>query len=81
VELNYDFRKTVALLIRVPSALYKFLFAYASIVNELSSEPGSTVPVRTTHGPKVQQKQPASLLEWDAEEQQVPPSSPTTASS
>ena len=33
-----------------------------------------------THGPKVQQKQPASSLEWDAEEQQVPPSSPKPAS-
>jgi len=36
---------------------------------------------RATHGPKVQQKQPASPLEWDAEEQQVPPSSPTPAAS
>jgi hypothetical protein len=55
-------------------------FAHALIFNELSLEPGSTVPV-PMHGPKVQQKQLASPLEWDAKEQQVPPSSPTPATS
>jgi hypothetical protein len=32
-------------------------------------------------GTKVQQKQPASPLEWDAEELQVPASSPTPVAS
>jgi len=47
----------------------------------LSSEPGSTVPVLSNAWTKGAAKQHASPLEWDAEEQQVPPSSPTPAAS
>jgi hypothetical protein len=39
------FRGIIASFIRVSSAFYKGSFAYALIFNELSSEPGSTVPV------------------------------------
>ena len=79
--MDYVFRRTIGSFIGVPSAFCKRHFAYALIFNVLSSEPGPTVPVVSNRGPELQHRQPASPLELDAEEQQVPPSSPTPAAS
>jgi len=66
--LDYVFRRTIASIVGVPSAFCKRYFAYASICNELSSEPGSTVAVPSNAWTKRAAKQPASPLEWDAEQ-------------
>jgi hypothetical protein len=70
------FRRTVASFIGVSSAFWKRHFALLWFSTSYLQRHDFQYQKWGTHGPKVQQKQSASPLECDAEEQQVPPSSP-----
>jgi hypothetical protein len=74
--LDYVSRRTIASFIGVPSA-FCICFNFQRVVFRADLR----YQYWATLGPKVQHRQPASPLERDAEEQQVPPSSPTPAAS